>query len=182
MRLLCFFLFAYYILHNVKSNDDTYISLTEYEIKNKFSVRVLKKSRTKCGLAIGDKAEIQLRTFSPVVNNMPHMTSNNNFGYAEQTFIEKKNLRAKRKQSREGGRAALIPACKGSSKDAFKGSSKDAFKGAYKDAFKGAYKDAFKGAYKDAFKRAYKGTCKDAFKRAYKGTCKDAFKGTCKSS
>ncbi|SBT76174.1 conserved Plasmodium protein, unknown function [Plasmodium ovale] len=87
MRLLCFFLFAYYILHNVKSNDDTYISLTEYEIKNKFSVRVLKKSRTKCGLAIGDKAEIQLRTFSPVVNNMPHMTSNNNFGYAEQTFI-----------------------------------------------------------------------------------------------
>ncbi|SBS81718.1 conserved Plasmodium protein, unknown function [Plasmodium ovale] len=87
MRLLCFFLFAYYILHIVKSNDDTYISLTEYEIKNKFSVRVLKKSRTKCGLGIGDKAEIQLRTFSPVVNNMPHMTSNNNFGYAEQTFI-----------------------------------------------------------------------------------------------
>ncbi|SCN45201.1 conserved Plasmodium protein, unknown function [Plasmodium malariae] len=81
-----YFLF-YCILITINSDEEIYIKLNEYEIKNNFSVRVLKKSSIKCGLEIRDEAEIEMRTFSPGVNIMPQILSDYQYGYAHQKFI-----------------------------------------------------------------------------------------------
>ncbi|GAW80041.1 hypothetical protein PGO_061860 [Plasmodium gonderi] len=87
MKLLFFCFFVFYILSVAKSDDELHIDLDEYEIKNKFSIRILKGSKLRCGLEIRDTAEIEMRTFSPGVNIMPHILSDYQFGYAQQTFI-----------------------------------------------------------------------------------------------
>ncbi|KEG01322.1 conserved Plasmodium protein, unknown function [Plasmodium vinckei vinckei] len=87
MKFLYLSFFFYFILYIVKSDDETYIKLNDNEIKNKYSVRILKKSTVECGLKLNDLATIHIRTFSPGIDIMPNVLSGYKFGYAEQTFI-----------------------------------------------------------------------------------------------
>ncbi|CRG97357.1 conserved Plasmodium protein, unknown function [Plasmodium gallinaceum] len=85
VSFILFLVFCLLII--VKSDKETYIPLSNYEIINKFSVRVLKESSIKCGLETNDEAEIEMRTFSPGVSIMPQILSDYQFGYANQKFI-----------------------------------------------------------------------------------------------
>ncbi|CRG99204.1 conserved Plasmodium protein, unknown function [Plasmodium relictum] len=86
-KILYILFLVYCLLIIVKSDIETYIPLSNDEVKNKFSIRVLKKSSIKCGLEINDEAEIEMRAFSPGVSIMPEILSDYKFGYAHQKFI-----------------------------------------------------------------------------------------------
>ncbi|CAA9987243.1 conserved protein, unknown function [Plasmodium knowlesi strain H] len=87
MKQSLFYFFLLFFLSAAKSDDDEYSELDEYEVKNKFTVRVLRGSSFRCGLDLGDEAEIEMRTFSPGVHIMPHILSDYQFGYAQQKII-----------------------------------------------------------------------------------------------
>lgn len=63
MNFLYLSVFFYFILYIAKSDDETYIKLNDDEIKNKYSVRILKESTIECGLKVNDRATIHIRTF-----------------------------------------------------------------------------------------------------------------------
>ncbi|EUD66143.1 hypothetical protein C922_03338 [Plasmodium inui San Antonio 1] len=87
MKQSPFYLLLLFFLFIAKADDDAYVALDEYEMKNKFSVRVLQESSERCGLDLGDEADIEMRTFSPGVHIMPHIVSDYQFGYAKQKII-----------------------------------------------------------------------------------------------
>ncbi|SBO24014.1 conserved Plasmodium protein, unknown function [Plasmodium knowlesi strain H] len=66
MKQSLFYFFLLFFLSAAKSDDDEYSELDEYEVKNKFTVRVLRGSSFRCGLDLGDEAEIEMRTFLPI--------------------------------------------------------------------------------------------------------------------
>ncbi|GAB65552.1 hypothetical protein PCYB_062840 [Plasmodium cynomolgi strain B] len=87
MKQSLLYLLLLSFLSVAKQDDDAFIELDEQEVKNKFSIRVLRGSSLRCGLDLRDEADIEMRTFSPGVYIMPHILSDYQFGYAQQKII-----------------------------------------------------------------------------------------------